>query len=346
MTEVHVPINRGGGMFNEAKNVKLHANDFNVEDKLNSLPEADREAVSDYVSRSLGVLRGKLEVTASSRTHIEKAWEEHYQKSAHHFPLKNYVIHAFPSLKDSIYGERNAMILECGCGTGSTLIPLMRECKNELCTFAGFDISVSALERFSKDEVAVRMKESKRLSVFLFPEETDPITPLQKARKIEGGSDPQLHHAESFSLAAALSRANVTTKADHVLLVFVLSALASIDDMRRLLLELKSTLKPDGQILFRDHALPDHNFFRFRAKLPPGSETPLFFVKGDGTTQFFFDSTFTLELFDSVGMRVDTRTQDTVHFHCNHIENRKNGKSMDKVFLNCTFTPKPPELPS
>ncbi|EPY27468.1 methyltransferase like 6 [Angomonas deanei] len=259
---VHKPKTRGGGVFTPAKDVKLHANDFEFAEKVASLEPGDKKILEDYKALMLRGLNGGTVPPSAESQREEKPgegepWENHYKQSRHHFPLKNYIIHAFPILGELLRSEEKRYILECGCGTGSTLLPLILEFPESKATFVGFDISETALKYFSENPTAEKLIGESRLHLFPY----DVSRPSEesgencKRRKMEGEVEENVVVKNVPTLAG--------TKFDAVLLVFVLSALDHIGNMVLALERLSSLLKPGGVILFRDYAVADHNFFGF-----------------------------------------------------------------------------------
>ncbi|CAC9485279.1 conserved hypothetical protein [Leishmania infantum JPCM5] len=333
---IHVPRTRKGGTFRHSEDVELHANDFEWDGKVAELTIAERQLVDEYMSRCMAEL-SRAGSWESLDEVPEKPWEMHFSATKHHFPLKNYIIHAFPLLR-TVMGRRGspAWILECGCGTGSTLLPIMRECTSPDVHFVGFDISPSALSHFRSHEIAQGYLQRNQLTLLPLAIGTsscvtsaDPTAPLTKQQRIENAT----------LVVDALTAADKSLqhqKFDAILLVFVLSALPTVEKMLSAIKQLKKVLKQDGILLFRDYALPDHNFFRFLSKMD-NKVGNIAFAKGDCTTQVFFYKEFAAKLFSAAGLVEVDDVPSNLTYHCNRIVNRKNGKKMDKIFINGTF---------
>ncbi|AYU78465.1 Methyltransferase domain containing protein, putative [Leishmania donovani] len=334
---IHVPRTRKGGTFRHSEDVELHANDFEWDEKVAELTIAERQLVDEYMSRCMAEL-SRTGSWESLDEVPEKPWEMHFSATKHHFPLKNYIVHAFPLLR-TVMGRRGspAWILECGCGTGSTLLPIMRECTSPDVHFVGFDISPSALSHFRSHEIAQGYLQRNQLTLLPLAIGTsscvtsaDPTAPLAKRQRID----------ENATLVVdALTAADKSLqhqKFDAILLVFVLSALPTVEKMLSTIKQLKNVLKQDGILLFRDYALPDHNFFRFLSKMD-NKVGNIAFAKGDCTTQVFFYKEFAAKLFSAAGLVEVDDVPSNLTYHCNRIVNRKNGKKMDKIFINGTF---------
>jgi methyltransferase-like protein 6 len=334
---IHIPKTRNGGVFSDSKDVKLHANDFDWETKVAELSDAEKALVRDYLAKCMSELSQADSVLTSTEI-PPKPWESHFSSSKHHFPLKNYVIHAFPLLRNYVNeASAEAWVIECGCGTGSTLLPIMRECENSRAHFVGFDISPSALAYFKNHEVAKRYVDQQRLT--LFPLAIGSQVPITEAGTGDPARKRQRLDNNDELVADALAKADPSLqnqKFDAVFLVFVLSALPTVNKMLLALRQLRRVMKPDGILLFRDYALPDHNFFRFLSKME-NEIRDVAFAKGDSTTQAFFHIEFAVKLFEAAGFVVVDEPDSKLLYHCNRIENRKNGKRMDKIFINGTF---------
>ncbi|KPA78096.1 hypothetical protein ABB37_06289 [Leptomonas pyrrhocoris] len=334
---IHIPKTRNGGSFSNSKDVKLHANDFGWDTKMAELSESEKKLVEEYLSKCISDL-SQVNSSLSSEEVPAKPWESHFLSSKHHFPLKNYVTHAFPLLRNFVKeADVEAWILECGCGTGSTLLPIMRECTNRNVHFVGFDISVSALTHFSDHEIAKGYIERQKLTLFPLAIGSQSIN-AETELPDSAAKRQRLDNNEELvaDTLAKVNKSRKNQKFDVVFLIFVLSALPSVNKMVLALKQLKQVMKPGGILFFRDYALPDHNFFRFLAKMD-NKVGDVAFAKGDNTTQAFFHREFTTQLFAAAGFTEVDDADSKLTYHCNRIENRKNGKRMDKIFINGTF---------
>ncbi|KAF8289792.1 putative methyltransferase domain containing protein [Trypanosoma cruzi] len=327
--------NCGGGKFSDPEEIQLHANDFSWEEKMEELSDDERRLVQNYLYNCKQKL---LELNTKSITvHLPTpackadAWDSHYRTNKRHFPLKNYIILAFPLIKEMCSSSTQSKclyILECGCGTGSTLLPLMRQF-GENVHFIGFDVSDNAVSVLLDHPLSKEFIEGQRLTAF-----THDIL-CARERPVDGPEKSRVRK-ESGGLKSVILKkvSDCTHGVDVVLLVFVISSLPSLESMVYALKEIAEVLKPNGVLLFRDYAVPDHNLFRFTRQ---GNEVvnDLAFRKGDGTLQMFFEANFIRKLFALAGFKeVDGHG---LQYHCNRIVNRKNSKKMDKVFINGAF---------
>jgi methyltransferase-like protein 6 len=299
--------------------------------------------------------------TNTDHKHDPQSWERHYMTNKQHFPVKNYIVHAFPSLVPRAYPSQphkealdtlcrgstpieasphiegaqheppsprpaeatasnrsvRRVIMEAGCGTGSVTHPLMK--LFPLDTFICHDISGTAVETLRSHEVSQQhIASGGALATFVLD------------LSLGGHALTTATEENCSSFADSTKKGNF----DFILLVFVLSAMPSLRHMVHVLRQLRSYLKPgSGRLLFRDYGALDHNFFRFHRQENMFLESSLNFLKGDGTEQFFFDIETVHELFALAGLAPASETV----YHCNRIVNRKNGKRMDKVFVNGEF---------
>lgn len=343
MTEnagVHVPKTKQGGSFTDPQDVDLHANDFSFEERMAELTDDEKQQVERYLRIWEGAQTDVTPAPSPSFPGEVQPWERHYSATRHSFPLKNYIVHAFPVLNNYLDGSSaSPAVLECGCGTGSTLLPLMKYSSSKDAVFVGFDVSSTSVKYFSEHEVAQRYLEEKRLFLFTFDITNQPQRPRNSCDDEDEAKRKRLRMEPIDGVGCTLKQKIASefsglkdVQFDVVLLVFVLSALRTVEDMRRSLQQLRSVMKPCGVLLFRDYALPDHNFFRFLGKTGGRMENGITFAKGDGTSQAFFERKNVVKLFEAAGFLAES-----VEYHCNRIVNRKNGKKMDKVFLNATF---------
>ena len=304
------------------------------------------------------------------------AWEGHYVRNkAGFFPIKNYILRAFPTLfppgfaprepadgeKGSDvdgdatcdaepHGDREAatrppatdgaaeaprVVLDAGCGTGSVALPLMR-CGPASDRFVCFDISPSAVELLLKHRIATAHPGG----VEGFACDLAAADDVAAAGALDGGrAGSALHAGETLARPVPTLPPDAALRpyagaADRVLLVFVLCALPA-NRMRAALLRLRRCLRrggagPPAELCFRDYGRHDHAERRFLANRQPVRDGG--FVKGDGTTQHFFELEEVRALFASAGLAALA-----LEYHCNEVRNRKTGQAMHKVFVNGVF---------
>lgn len=325
------PRNRSGGVFIKLDNVILHPNDFSFEEIFEKMNLEEKAHVQEYLERCYELLDliDIFNYTGESPSHN---WNNHYNSSKNHFPLKNYLIHAFPVLKTYITGESKSVVLECGCGTGSSLLPLLFNFPSSNCIYVGFDISVHALNHFKKNPLASSLISQQKLFLFQYDIVGLLLPDEHEAKKIKMEKSATELYMRSFLDKNFTELKGI--ESDVVLLIFVLSSLPSLNAMGLCLRRLWNVMKPRSILLFRDYGLGDHNFFRYISR-DQGTVNELGFRKADGTTQMFFEKDFVTALFLKCGFECYEGYGAT--YHCNHIHNRKNGKSMNKIFVNGIF---------
>ncbi|KAJ9466009.1 O-methyltransferase 3 [Diplonema papillatum] len=205
-------------------------------------------------------------------------------------------------------------ILECGSGTGSAVLPLVK-LFSESVKYCAFDISKTAIEQLNDHAL---FKGNPLASAVVW----------------------------DCTQAAGMPPELAGSKFDFILLLFVLSAVP-VSRMAATLSNLCALLKPGGSILFRDYGLYDHSQLRFHDKHLADTHEPcvfavesgerhdkqLFYRRGDGTQAYYFSVEEAARLCEGVGL-----TPSSLEYHCNKVVNRKNGTEMKKVFVNGVFT--------
>lgn len=250
-----------------------------------------------------------------------QAWEHVYQRHSNKiFPIKNYVCKCFPELDgvdSSLEGnitcqneqkqdEKPVCVMECGCGTGSCLFPLVL--RNPKWNFIAFDFSSHAVAMLKQH--SIYKQNSHRIDTFVWDV-----------------CDKNEAVLKDYAL-----------KADKLLLIFVLSALSSIEKMKTALTNIHALMKPGAVLLFRDYGQYDMAHTRFMRKAykldSPNvqKESNTFFKREDGTFSFFFSKEFCTALFTSCNFEVLE-----LDYHCVLLRNKKTELDMHRVFINGRF---------
>ncbi|KAF9363174.1 hypothetical protein BGX34_004737 [Mortierella sp. NVP85] len=198
--------------------------------------------------------------------HAEAAenWNKFYAKNENRFfKDRHWLRIEFPELFQMVEADAGAKtVLEIGCGAGNTMFPMLLESKNPELFVYGCDFSSTAVE-------VVRSNpnyDEKRCKAFVWDLGGDDIPP----------------EVEPESM-------------DVLVLIFVLSALHP-DKWDQVMNNLYKLLKPGGLIVFRDYGRYDMTQLRFKKNRLLSDN---FYVRGDGTRVYYFDSDEIVRLFGS-----------------------------------------------
>nr|CAN69605.1 hypothetical protein VITISV_007661 [Vitis vinifera] len=115
---------------------------------------------------------------------------------------------------------------------------------------------------------------------------------------------------------------------DFVTLIFTLSAVP-LHRMPTAIRECFSILKPGGLLLFRDYGLYDMTMLRFEPEKRVGFRE---YMRSDGTRSYFFCMDTVRDLFTGSGF-----TELELEYCCVKSTNRRNGKSMHRVWVHGKF---------
>ncbi|ORZ16124.1 S-adenosyl-L-methionine-dependent methyltransferase [Lobosporangium transversale] len=191
-------------------------------------------------------------------------WNKFYTKNENRFfKDRHWLRIEFPELFQMVEADAGSKtVMEIGCGAGNTMFPLLLESKNPELFVYGCDFSSTAVE-------VVRGNinyDEKRCKAFVWDLGSDDIPP----------------EVEPESM-------------DVLVLIFVLSALHP-DKWDNAMNNLYKLLKPGGLIVFRDYGRYDMAQLRFKKNRLLSDN---FYVRGDGTRVYFFDSDEIVKLFGS-----------------------------------------------
>eukprot|EP00761_Pharyngomonas_kirbyi_P010599 gb/GECH01010619.1/.p1 GENE.gb/GECH01010619.1/~~gb/GECH01010619.1/.p1 ORF type:complete len:319 (+),score=95.69 gb/GECH01010619.1/:1-957(+) len=243
---------------------------------------------------------------------IKYNWEKHFnQHKSQFYPVKNYIFECFPELKSQPKEEKK-VVAELGCGHGSTLFPMVR--KNPHWHFIGVDFSETAISLLLQHEIS------------------------------------QEHNVQGIvcDLSQSSEIPNLPPESvDIVLMVFMLSAVPPDHRMEQVIRNAARVLKPGGQLLFRDFGLYDMSQMRIKNGRQLSSQQPYYYVRGDGTTAYFFSKERTRELFcgdhvidngksESASKSISL-AEEEIEYHRNRLVNRKTGLEMYRVFIHGKF---------
>ncbi|KAG0244045.1 hypothetical protein BGW41_000473 [Actinomortierella wolfii] len=200
-----------------------------------------------------------------AKTYHENApeyWDKFYAKNENRFfKDRHWLRIEFPELFQMVEADAGEKkVLEIGCGAGNTMFPLLMESKNPKLFVYGCDFSKTAVEVVKSNP------------------EYDPSR--AKAFVWDLGSDDIPPEVEPESM-------------DVLVLIFVLSALHP-DRWENAMNNLNKLVKPGGLIVFRDYGRYDMAQLRFKKNRLLSDN---FYVRGDGTRVYFFDSDEIVRLF-------------------------------------------------
>jgi methyltransferase-like protein 6 len=192
-------------------------------------------------------------------------------------------------------GSAAKKILEVGCGVGNTTLPLLR--LNPELQIWCCDFSDNAIEILGKNTDF----DSDRCTAFV-----SDITRDSLSDKVGSGA------------------------MDLCLMIFVLSAIAPAK-MLGSLQNIAASLRPGGLVLFRDYALYDMAQLKM-AEPRKHKISDNFYVRGDGTSAYYFEEKELISLFNDSGFDVVS-----CELHRRAVVNRKEGTTMHRRWLQARF---------
>jgi len=254
------------------------------------------------------------------------------------------------------------IILEIGCGSGSSCIPIMKQCAEmEECSTAIEEENDIDIRRIllACDSSSVAVDTTKRyIAKFIEKEKETADDNTKKSSDILFDafvSDPSLKDEEvdtSFLQDVTAAYEKLMSKegkqkdnnciikfekgiAGIVVMVFVLSAVTP-PRVDRFLEQVYETTIPGGLVCFRDYGLYDMPMLRFDDDANVTCSTEMsddqVFVRGEGTIARFFSTETTKHLFESAGFETVECRYCTVFNN-----NRKTGQQLKRVFVHGIF---------
>ncbi|KAH7857425.1 hypothetical protein Vadar_012549 [Vaccinium darrowii] len=196
---------------------------------------------------------------------------------------------------DSSASPNGKVVLEVGCGAGNTVFPLVA--KHPKLFVHACDFSPQAIA-IVKSHVGFN---EDRVNAFLCDVVNDDLCDTMMPSSI-----------------------------DVVTLIFVLSAVCP-KKMHLILQNLKKVLKPDGHILLRDYAIGDYAQVELDKRNQMISEN--FYVRGDGTSAFYFSEEFLSTLFGSAGFTIVD-----MDVYSRQIHNRSRNITMSRRWIRAAFS--------
>jgi methyltransferase-like protein 6 len=210
------------------------------------------ELPEEYVEYAENILKTHENMPEFWRTkylsETRKSWDLFYKRNKDNFYKdRNWTSREFPELADL----SNKSLLEVGCGVGNFILPLINLNRDRGFKAFSCDFSESAIEILKQHPESM----NGNLTPFCADIVNDKLT----------------DYIEPHSI-------------DIISMIFVLSAVKP-EEMERVIQNIKSVLKPNGRILFRDYGRYDAAQLRF--KNGNKMEDNLY-VRQDGTLAYYF----------------------------------------------------------
>lgn len=242
--------------------------------------------------------RGKYEEESG------KHWDKFYQRNGDRFFKDRHwtsteATDGFSILSNLSKCDKPLTLLEVGCGVGNTIIPLLEQ-HSQLSAFA-FDVSKTAVGLTRRREGEFKG----RLTTFVW----DGIGEIPNDTRIPRG-----------------------LQLDGALLIFVLSAVA-VSKHVEVIKTVAQIVRPGGRLMIRDYCDGDLAQRRFKNR---NRIEERYYVRQDGTLTYFFDEEYLGKIVDEAAGKNEGGSGLKVVYARRvgrHIENKKEGKKMDRIFL-------------
>lgn len=252
--------------------------------------------------------------------HSTKSWDAFYKRHGEGFFLsRNYLDRDFPCLQAALHAPFT--LLEFGCGTGASLLPLLDRLPHLHAT--GFDLSAHAIALANRHPITLA---NASRACFFAGDATHPLDSVQV----------QVARAHEGWAASGVGPARPPSPPLHeqgfhaVLLLFCLSAIAP-ETQGATLARAAQCLRPGGVLLLRDYGEGDEAQLRFGvgAKL---EEDGSVMVRRDGTLAAF------LALKDLKRHCAEAGLQEAGAGECRYLKrkysNRATGQVLKRVFVH------------
>lgn len=286
------------------------------------------EDLRDEVERSQGVIG----LPTTSRSYLEdnsvEVWNKFHKRHGKHafFKERRYLMKEFPDLLSI---DRALKVLEIGCGTGSSALPILRA--NEAAEVYACDCSDSALRR-AHDLVQSTIPASENRRFFPFRcDISNQSLPSWLSCSTCTSSEQKVHDDFQLELSkSSIDRAFFCIDGvDIVTMIFTLSSIPP-QQMQHVIEECFLVLKPGGFVLFRDYGLYDMTMQRFPAAQKVGERL---YRRGDGTLSYFFTPEVLRDLFSKAGL-----IEDENSYCCVELKNRRKELPMKRVWIHAKFS--------
>lgn len=215
---------------------------------------------------------------------VPNMWDQFYQAHGDKFfKDRRWILSEFPEIIEPLQNSQDRLqIFEVGCGVGNAVVQFVDTNKNPNLHIYCCDLSTNAIETLKTRDFYLNSKNHIQIDAF----QADICTEFDTIVR---------------------SRIEASTL-DYITLIFTLSALKP-ENMRTVINNLASLLKPGGIIFFRDYAQYDLTQLRFKGKSYIKEN---YYVRADGTTSYFFSKELVAQLFENanlteVELKVDNR---------------------------------------
>lgn len=286
------------------------------------------EDLRDEVERSQGYIDLPTTSQSYSQDHNVEAWNKFHKLHGKHafFKERRYLVKEFPDLLAS---DRALKILEIGCGTGSSVLPILRA--NEAAKVYACDCSESALRR-AHDLVRSTISSNENARFVPFHcDISNQSLPSWLCCSACTSSEDKVHddcHFEPLNSIVEKPFCCING-VDIITMIFTLSSIPP-QQMQHVIEECFLVLKPGGLVLFRDYGLYDMTMQRFSAAQKVGERL---YHRGDGTLSYFFTPEFLKDLFTKAGF-----IEEENFYCCVELKNRRKELPMKRVWIHAKFS--------
>ena len=273
--------------------VEYYDNDFSFEEhqiemeqKLQSLPSSAETAEIDTTIDDDDRVKLKPETQA-------QCWDGFHtsHSTGKFFKPRRDIMKCFPCIlehcatEDSTQTERpKRLILEVGCGSGSSCLPILKNCTESTIILA-CDCSAKAVDVCKS--VVQSSTDSKNFGAFV----SDPSLECDES-DTSFAQDVKTAHMKLLTDETIITNNDDVGLADIVLMVFVLSAVPP-KRVPRFMKQIYDAVKCGGKVCFRDYALYDMPMMRFKEThsihstcCDSDGKSPRLYERGDGTCFF------------------------------------------------------------
>ena len=319
--------------------VQYYDNDFSFEEHQIEMEQKLRSMPSTSVGTEQDTIIDDDERTKLHPNTQAQCWNGFHtsHSTGNFFKPRRYIMKCFPCILEHNVPEESEgadqpmrLILEVGCGSGSSCLPILRNCFQNTKVLA-CDCSEKAVDVCKS--VVLSSTGSTNFHAFV----ADPSLDCEEI-DTSFAQDVKNAHMQLLTEDNNGIENDDIGRADIVLMVFVLSAVPP-KRVPRFIKQIYDATKSAGKICFRDYALYDLPMMRFKETHFVASEcsdsdgkTPRLYERGDGTLSRFFNLDTIREIFESVGFITEELRYATVYN-----DNRKTGERLKRAFVHAVF---------